>query len=325
MKPRLAATLIELLASISIIGSLAALLLPAVQLARESARAAECRNNLHQIGLALANCESVRRHFPMGAQGRYDRRLSPAIMYGLSWWADTLAYLDEANVADQLDRKGANTGWAYLNSQNGELADGFATGIWFCPSSSVNRFVKSGDYQIACPSYTGISGATNDDGFPEARVNRCCRSEGEISAGGVLIPNTVIRMGQIADGLAETLLVGEQSDFAYTNEGQQIPIGASFFKGWLAGTATLGVPPNYQDWLAPSYNLATIRYGLNERRYELPGIYNDIGANNPLLSSHTGVVNSLFCDGSVRAVSDSADIKILKSLATRDDSGPVVP
>jgi prepilin-type processing-associated H-X9-DG protein len=189
----------------------------------------------------------------------------------------------------------------------------------------VNHFVKSGDYQIACPSYSGISGATNHDGFTETRVNRCCRSEGQISGGGVLIPNAVIRSRQITDGLAKTLLVGEQSDFAYTQTGQPIQIGAAFVMGWLTGTYALGVPPNYGSWLAPSYNLATIRYRLNEHRYELPGIDMDIGANNPLLSSHPGIVNLLYCDGSVHAVDDTLDVDLLKELATRDDAGPARP
>jgi type II secretory pathway pseudopilin PulG len=319
VKLRLAATLIELLASISIIGSLAALLLPAVEQARESARAASCRNNLHQIGLALSNCESVQRHFPMGAQGRYDRLLSPAITYGLSWWADTLPYLDEVDIADRLDRKGVSTGWVYLNAHNGALADGFAPPFWFCPASSVDRFVRSLDYKIAVPSYTGISGATSHDEFPETRVNRCCRSEGEISGGGVLIPNAVISAKQITDGLANTLIVGEQSDFAYTQTGQRVQIGSAFLKGWLAGTVTLGTPPHYTDWLAPSYNLATIRYCLNEHRFDLPGIYEDIGANNPLLAPHLGIVNLLYCDGSVHATADSMEVTVLKSLATRDE------
>jgi prepilin-type processing-associated H-X9-DG protein len=318
-KPRSAATLIELLAVLSILGSLATLLLPAIQKSRESARATGCRSNLREIGSALASYESLQRHFPMGAQARYDRLLSPVVTYGFSWWAEILSHFDESNIADQLDRRSPNVGWAYVNAQNGELADGYGPGLWFCYSSPVDRFVKSGDFQIAAPSYSGISGATRHDGFPEIRVNRCCRSEGEISAGGVLVPNTVIYVRQVTDGLANTLLVGEQSDFVYTEAGEPMKIGAAFVKGWLAGTVTLGTPPKYLDWLAPAHNLATVRYRLNERRYELPGIYIDIGANNPLLSPHPQVVNLLFCDGSVRAVNESIEVNVLKSLATRDD------
>src|SRR5689334_5920246 len=94
MAARSAFSLVELLIAISILAVLAALLLPAIQFARESARAKTCGNNLKQIGIALTNYESVQKHFPMGAQGRYDRRLSPAPMYGLSWWAEILSNLE---------------------------------------------------------------------------------------------------------------------------------------------------------------------------------------------------------------------------------------
>lgn len=318
---RRAFTLVELLVVVAIIGMLAGLLLPAIQAGREASRASACRNNLKQIGIALLGYESAQRHFPKGAEGRYDRMLAPVPMFGLSWWADTLPHLEGGNVADRLDRTGANTGWPKLNAHNGELADGFGPGFWFCPSSTVNRFVESGDYQIACPSYTGISGATDHDGFPETRVSPCCRSDGQISAGGVLIPNAVIRSKRITDGLAKTLIVGEQSDFAHRQSGRPENIGPAHAMGWLAGSNALGVPPNYGSWQSPSYNLGTVRYALNEHRYDLPGIEEDHGANNPILSAHPGIVNLLYCDGSVHAVSDSVEIDILKSLATRDDAG----
>jgi hypothetical protein len=124
---------------------------------------------------------------------------------------------------------------------------------------------------------------------------------------------------RVTDGLSNTLLAGEQSDLAYTDAGQPRRIAAAFVNGWLTGTRALGVPPNYGDWLSPSYNIATVRYSLNERRYNLPGIYEDIGANNPLLSPHAGIVNLLYGEGSVRATSDSLDVQILKSAATRDE------
>jgi prepilin-type processing-associated H-X9-DG protein len=317
--------LIELLVVMGIISTMAGLVLPAIQGGRGSARTNACRNNLHQIGIALLNYETAYKHFPKGAEGRFDPKLSPVNMYGLSWWADTMSHLEGGNVADKLDRTGANTGWPMLNAHNGELANNFGPHVFFCPSSGMDRFVKSGDYQIALPTYSGISGATNHDGFVESRVSRCCRSEGQISAGGVLIPNAVIRARQITDGLAKTMIVGEQSDFAYTATGQQVQIAGSFVMGWLAGTRATGVPPNYGSWLQASYNLATLRYPLNEHRFDLPGIYEDIGANNPLLSAHTGIVNVLYCDGSVHSLDDSLDLFVLKSLATRDDGGPAVP
>jgi prepilin-type N-terminal cleavage/methylation domain-containing protein/prepilin-type processing-associated H-X9-DG protein len=318
--PELAAfTLVELMVVIAILALLVALLLPAIQAARESARSISCRNNLKQIGLAFANYESIHKEFPKGAEGRFDRTLFPASMFGFSWWVRILPYLEQAAVIDQLDQSGANVGWAQANPHNKAVANGFAPAFMFCPSSPVEKFVSAGAAQIAAPSYAAVSGAFSGDGFDEWRVSKCCRSDGQISAGGTEVPNATIRTEQITDGLSKTLLVGEQSDFAYTRSGQLKHVGSAFANGWLTGTRALNAPPNYDDSLMPSYNLTTIRYRLNEHRYDLPGVIEDAGANNPLLSAHPGIVNLLYCDGSVRGPQDSLDVAILKSLATRDN------
>jgi prepilin-type N-terminal cleavage/methylation domain-containing protein/prepilin-type processing-associated H-X9-DG protein len=318
-------SLVELLIVISILAVLTGLLLPAIQSARESARANSCRNNLKQVGIALANYESAQKHFPMGAQGRYDRRLSPAAMYGLSWWTEILSYLEEQTISDQFDRVGANTGWGFLNAHNGALANNFGPAFFFCPSSNVERFLTVGSFQIAAPSYTGVSGATNHDGFRETRLSSACCLGAQVSAGGVLVPNATIRPSQITNGLSKTLLVGEQSDFAFSaQKGYQLRIGSAFVKGWFAGTKQLGTPPDYNDDTAPFYNISTIRYRLNEHNYELPGVYLDAGQNNSLLSPHPGIVNLLYCDGSVHGLEDIIDVPLLKLLATRGDSPPDV-
>ncbi len=312
-------SLVELMVVVAILGLLVALLLPAVQAARESSRGMSCRNNLKQIGLAFVNYESVHRELPKGAEGRFDRTLFPASMFGFSWWVQVLPHLEQTAIIEQLDRTGANVGSPLVNAHNKTVADGFAPAFMFCPSSPVEKFVSIGKAQIAAPSYAAISGASNEDGFEELRVSKCCRSDGQISAGGVEVPNLVIRTAQIADGLSKTLLAGEQSDFAFTQTGQPKHVGSAFASGWLTGTHALNPPPNYDDWQIPSYNLSTIRYHLNDHNYDQPGIYEDTGANNPLLSAHPGIVNLLFCDGSVHAVGDSLDIKVLKWAATRDN------
>jgi type II secretory pathway pseudopilin PulG len=309
----------ELMVVIAILALLVALLLPAIQAARESSRSLGCRNNLKQIGVAFANYESVHKEFPKGAEGRFDRTLFPSTMFGFSWWVQILPHIEQAATIDQLDRTGANVGWVQVNLHNAKVANGFAPSFMFCPSSPVERFVSAGTAQIAAPSYVAVSGASNEDGFDEPRVSKCCRSDGQISGGGIEVPNATIRAEQIADGLSKTLLVGEQSDFAYTQSGQAKHVGSAFANGWLTGTRALNPPPKYDDWLMPSYNLTTVRYHLNEHQYNLPGIIEDAGANNPLLSAHVGIVNLLYSDGSVRGVPDSLDITILKAAATRDD------
>jgi type II secretory pathway pseudopilin PulG len=319
-QPQRAGTLVEVMVVMAIIGTLASLILPAVQGARESARANSCRNNLKQIGLALLNYESTHKHFPMGAEGRFDLKVSPVPFFGLSWWPDVLPHLEEGAVAERLDRKGPYTGWVQLNPHNGEVVDGFAPAFFFCPSSSVPRFAIDEGYQVAAPSYVGISGATNHDGFPEVRVSPACCFDGQISAGGVLTPNKMIRARRVTDGLANTLFVGEQSDLAYSEKfGTTKRIDGGCYRGWISGTNMLGVPPTSGTALSLTYNLTTMRYKLNERRYDLPGIFYDRGANNPLLSPHPGIVHLLHCDGSVHAGADSMDIVVVKSLATRDE------
>lgn len=317
---RLGSTLIELMVAVGIMGTMAGMLMPAIQSARESARANSCRNNLKQIGLALLGYESAHKHFPKGAEGRFDIKLAPVAMMGLSWWPDVLSYIGEGAVADQLDRTGVWTGWALLNPHNGDLANGYAPAFWFCPSSAVDHFVKVGDYQIATSSYVGISGATKQDGFSELRISATCCNDGQMAAGGILIPNVAIRSSQVSDGLSTTMVIAEQSDFAYWHEySKPMRIDGGYLRGWIAGTYGLGVPPNYGTALTPTYNLTTVRYLLNERSYDLPGIDLDHGANNPLLSPHPHIVHLLYCDGSVHAAKDSMDILVLKALSTRDD------
>src|SRR5262245_36028206 len=82
-------SLVELLVAVSILAVLIALLLPGIQASREASRKTSCVNNLKQIGVAILNYESARKHFPKGAEGRIDRLLSPTNMIGLSWWAET--------------------------------------------------------------------------------------------------------------------------------------------------------------------------------------------------------------------------------------------
>src|SRR2546423_1085877 len=93
-------TLIELIIVIAILALLVGLMLPAIQAARENSRATVCRNHLKQIGLALANYEAAYKHFPKGAEGRYDRALSPAPMYGFSWWPQILSFLEQGDLSE---------------------------------------------------------------------------------------------------------------------------------------------------------------------------------------------------------------------------------
>ena len=102
-------TLVELLVVIAIIGILIALLLPAVQAAREPARRMQCSNHLKQMGLALHNYHSTHRTFPMGesliADGQYARYSYGSAMVGSghAWSGFVLPYLEQKSVYEQLN------------------------------------------------------------------------------------------------------------------------------------------------------------------------------------------------------------------------------
>ncbi len=312
-------TLIELLISIAIIGILIALLLPAVQQVREAARRTACKNNLKQIGLAFHTYESNFGRFPIGSRSQN--------AFGPSWWVGILPQLEQASLFGLFDMTSNNNGYPLLNPTNGKLASGVVIGTMLCPSSPLPTAVLVGGYSLTRPSYVGISGATNEDGFPESRVSSCCTPtpNGQISAGGFLIPNASLKHNDLSrDGLTHILAVSETSNFAVDSAGALKNVDGGYPVGWITGTSASGTPPKYNAAFSPSsWNLTTIRYRPNSREYDRPGIRDNHGPNNPLLSAHSGGVNGLLADGSVRFIGESIDLQILKGLATRDDGGTV--
>ncbi len=316
---RRAFTLIELLVAISIIALLIALLLPAVMQAREAARRTQCRNNLKQIGLALHNYHASHESFPIGARSQNG--------FGPSFWVAVLPALDQGNLYQKFDHNSVQNGlpvfpWAI----NGSLLDGVIIAAMRCPSSPLDATHPMGISRHMQPSYAGISGASNEDGFPAHRVSFCCAPisppDGILSADGILISNSNIKARDISDGISNTILVGETSNFVLDNNGNKQNVGGAFPYSWITGTPAAGTPPAYEpnnlSYPAASYNITTIRYSPNSN-YDQPGIRNNHGPNNPLSSAHEGGVMVLLADGSARFISENINLTTLKQLAVRDD------
>jgi prepilin-type N-terminal cleavage/methylation domain-containing protein/prepilin-type processing-associated H-X9-DG protein len=173
-------TLIELLVAIAIIGVLMALLMPAVQAARESARRMNCRNQLRQLGLALHNYHDSRLCFPPGS---YIMGPSFPIQSGWGWGAMILPGVEQNALYDQINfSRGTAVG--------GNLAlIGMPIPLWRCPSE------VSGDQIHVVP--------LDHPPFDLAAGNFC-------GSAGVLSAMSRTRMADIIDGASQTLLVGER-------------------------------------------------------------------------------------------------------------------
>jgi prepilin-type N-terminal cleavage/methylation domain-containing protein len=307
-------TLIELLIVVVILGMLMALMLPSVQGSREATRRSSCQNNLRQVGIALMGYNDSMKSFPHGAKH--------TAVFGVSWVVRVYPFLEGTRSLSDLNTEGAYAGYVLKNPSNGKLIDNLRIPTLYCTSSPLEPLLPVGAFQVFMPSYVGVSGASSHDGFNEDRVSACCdpRNNGEISGGGILIPNQKIFLRQVVDGVSNVLAVGETSTFAFDFKGRAFRVDGGHGVGWITGTSVRGVPPKYAEPFA-SWNLTTVRYPPNTSDYSLPGIETDHGPNNPFNSAHPGSVNAVTADGSLKSLSNSIDLTVLKALATRDDGG----
>jgi len=318
-------TLIELLVVIAIIAVLVALLLPAVQQAREAARRAQCKNNLKQIGLAIANYESNFGCIPTTVS-------TDGGSHGPTAWTHMLLYLDQQPLYDNLSEVGFGSHVNYwLGSANantaivrGLLSSKLIPGLK-CPSSPLNDFQTQSGAQLMWHSYTLIAGSdihTTTDNNVYDGANH--------SAGGVFPGNRRILMRDITDGTSNVMAIGEQSYRWPDNVNRtscpqsgpwmggkniRLPNGNNTFSSTgshNAGTSTT----DERCW-----NNTTIRQGPN------PPVtatwQNQERCNTPLTSNHTGGVHVVLCDGSTIFISDNINLTVFKRLADRDDGNEI--
>ena len=330
---RFAFTLVELLVVIAIIGVLVALLLPAVQAARESARRTQCVNHFKQLALATHNHHDNLRRLPPG--GAMDQPPfgsdgpTGSNRWGSSWMVYILPYIEQQNLYEKWEFQGQS---GAFNTNNNNAASGVIIKTFLCPSSPLKVSPAPRQAGAFMSSYVGVSGAIDGliSGYSETRV-ATLPCGGLISGGGVLIPNGQLNFASMTDGTSNTLILGEQANFLKDNTGKKQEWRASQTWGWYLGVKAVGVPPNFDNGGSDNRqpNMTTIRYQVN---YTPPsGWANDVagtgvgltgncvGANVPMNSAHAGGVNAAFGDGSVRGIASNTKLSILAQMATRDD------
>jgi prepilin-type N-terminal cleavage/methylation domain-containing protein/prepilin-type processing-associated H-X9-DG protein len=244
MKIRHAFTLVELLVVIAIIGVLVALLVPAVQAARESARASQCKNNLKQFGVALLNFEGARSCLPATDPPN-----------GFSPQARLLPYMEEQNLQNLLDfKQTAFTGPFNDKTPNPRFVDVFATPIpvMICPSDpapAVNNESAHG-YVYAGNNYMISTGSGTDLKYDQ-----------RFETDGIVYYNSRVQLRHVTDGTSHTVFMSE----TIRSIGDDVTLAAGSTPGYpyqytLNGSTGLspgtgpGVTMTGGPWMGPTIN-----------------------------------------------------------------------
>jgi prepilin-type N-terminal cleavage/methylation domain-containing protein/prepilin-type processing-associated H-X9-DG protein len=316
-------TLVELLVVIAIIGILVALLLPAIQAAREAARRMTCQNNEKQMGLGLHNFLAAKKTFPSGSE-QTCYQCDP-----WAWSARILQYMEESGLNDSIQWKNRPT-YApnAIASRNGP-AQKIVT-IFLCPSTSRYHWSRDetnrlGDINqnsrwdegegLAASDYGGIQGPSNGDPiYGSAAQDKYGKNDGVLlttrkdTSEGVQIVGglrVAIPIGprQITDGLSKTMMVAELAGRGYNDK------KAEFRGVWADGNNVFAI--------SGTINQTTTE---NVNGIDVPTQW----TQDEIYSEHPGGANVLFCDGSVHFLPETLDSGIIQALASRD-AGEQIP
>jgi prepilin-type N-terminal cleavage/methylation domain-containing protein len=294
LRSRRGFTLVELLVVIAIIGVLVALLLPAVQAARESARRMKCGNNLKQIGLALHMYHDNLGSFPPGA----------IVTNNLAWNVLVLPYLEQSALYGRFNLA---TG-AFNGPPNQEGPDKNIHAInripaYLCPTSVVNLTATHPSSTLLdgrrtfTKHYYGILGPKAATGGYE--FDPIPTGQGGFALQGILGRDSRVRIANVTDGTSNTLLVGEIS-----NPGGD---GASWVRGIAFGTTVSAA-----NGMSASKN---INFGINVLLTPLSANqFNDISFS----SYHVRGAQFTMADGAVRYLSENINTSVYKAVASRD-------
>ena len=318
-------SLVELLVVIAIIGVLVALLLPAIQAAREAARRSQCQNHLRQLGVAVLNYEGAYKRLPPSVAIDFDTADPPANNGAWGVHGRILPFLEEGALADKLDLTKA---W-----DNQTPIDGLKIDVFVCPSDTDAPMIRdpgSDRVKLYSTTYGFNMGAWFV--FDPATMQ---------GGDGVFYPNSFLRMAQIEDGTSKTLLAAEVKAWtSYTRNGG--PASTTIPDTVTAASLQVASGPDYKntghtEWpdgrvhhtgftsTLPPNSVVTYSRGGETFDADFNSWQEGKGgtAGQPTYaivtsrSHHPGSVQVAMVDGSCQSISDDVDLATWRAMATR--------
>lgn len=298
-------TLIELLVVIAIIGVLIALLLPAVQQAREAARRSQCLNNLRQMGLALHNYHDTHGAFPSGWIGADAATLADRVhgVNGFGWGTMILPQLEQSNLYNVFDFKKVINDASGTPSNKSLLASQLP--VYECPSDphpdTFEMEPEGGGASLAtmaATKYVGLFGTRFIGKLPdaenEANLHLCeGLAPGQRCTGdGLMFHNSKVTLGDVTDGTSNTIMVGER-------QSQRKPSLPVFYSTWS------GAVPGGEEAFARVLGSTqhTPNAALSEEDFS---------------SAHSGGgAHFILADGHAKFVSQTISLDVFRAIGTR--------
>jgi prepilin-type N-terminal cleavage/methylation domain-containing protein/prepilin-type processing-associated H-X9-DG protein len=288
-------TLVELLVVIAIIGVLVALLLPAVQAAREAARRMSCTSNMRQLGLALHSYHDVYGKFP-GARDPF----SPG---PFSTHAHLLDYLEQGNLSKLIDFTQPTSTGVNLTIAN------TAVKSFLCPSDPANGRVPGltfGGCNLVANVGTGIN------------------SGDYVTGDGVFLLTNPVAFRNITDGTSNTAafsesVIGDGQNVAVSPQRQAVQLSGSTQPDASSCASGPWIGKRGDRWINGGYlSTAYNHFALpNSATWDCLNSSNNYGWKTAR-SLHSGGVNLCLCDGSTRFINSNLDMNVWKAVATRD-------
>ena len=318
-------TLIELLVVIGIVGTLVALLLPAVQSAREAARRSSCTNRLRQLGVAMQNYVSAHHAFPSGAVAKQNPTdpNTPHTFYRWSALAAVTPYLENriAHEAFDFNQPLYNANFS-VTAANVEAVRQVLPDF-LCPSDQGRRVSERfgpTNYAVCTGIGLGDPGTPYDDGSPFA-------------TDGLFAVNSAIRPGQVTDGLSKTALASESTLGVPSDSEPHDPqteyklVLLPLSEARCAGRASWNITePRGFSWANGEFRCALYNHYRTPNAPQPDCLAAALGGPPDIIysaygwraarSHHPGGIQLLLADGSLRSIGNGVDNAIWQATAT---------